>query len=186
MNTNKKTKVVVPCRISYAHIWEGQVDDYGKTKYSVALLIPKDDEKTITKINNAVQAAIEEGKSKLANAKGVVPKNIKLPLRDADAEGNDDPNYEGMMFFNASSTRKPQIVDRHVQPILDTEEVYSGCYCNVSINFYAFSVDGNKGIAAGLNNIQKVKDGDRLAGGSSAEDDFDSLDGDDDDESMFD
>ena len=86
-----------------------------------------------------------------------------------------------MMFFNASSTRKPQIVDRHVQPILDQEEVYSGCYCNVSINFFAFAKEGNKGIAAGLNNIQKIRDGERLAGGSTAEDDFEALDDDDDD-----
>ena len=91
-----------------------------------------------------------------------------------------------MMFINATSNRRPGIVDRHVQPILDREEVYSGCYCNVSVNFYAFSVDVNKGIAAGLNNIQKVKDGERLAGGSSAEDDFEILDDDDDDESIFD
>ena len=183
--SEKKTKVIVPCRLSYAHVWEGEFDDNGKIKYSAALLIPKKDEKTLTKIRNAVKAAIEEGKSKLANQKGVVPKNIKLPLRDADEEEIDDPNYEGMMFFNATSTRKTQIVDRRVQPILDTEEVYSGCYCNVSVNFYAFAVEGNKGIAAGLNNIQKVKDGERLSGGSSAEDDFEALDGDDDDD-MFD
>ncbi len=177
----KKTKVIIPCRISYAHVWEGEPDDNGKIKYSAAILIPKDDTKTIRKVENAVKAAIEEGKSKLANAKGIVPKNIKLPLRDADDEGVDDSAYEGMMFFNASSTRKPQIVDRHVQPILDQEEVYSGCYCNVSINFFAFAKEGNKGIAAGLNNIQKIRDGERLAGGSTAEDDFEALDDDDDD-----
>lgn len=182
----KKTRIVIPCRLSYAQVWEGKPDDKGKIKFSTVLLIPKDDEKTLAKINSAVKAAIEEGKSKLANSKGVVPKTIKLPLRDADEEDVDDVNYEGMMFFNATSTRKPQIVDRRVQPILDQEEVYSGCYCNVSVNFYAFSVDGNKGIAAGLNNIQKVKDGEHLAGGSSAEDDFEDLDDDGDDDDLFD
>lgn len=176
----KKTKVIIPCRISYAHIWEGEPDDNGRVKYSAAILIPKDDTKTITKVETAVKAAIEDGKSKLANAKGIVPKNIKLPLRDADDEGIDDPAYAGMMFFNASSTRKPQVVDRHVQPILDPDEVYSGCYCNVSINFYAFAREGNKGIAAGLNNIQKIRDGERLAGGSTADEDFTALDDDDD------
>lgn len=177
----KKTKVIIPCRISYAHIWEGEPDDNGRVKYSAAILIPKDDTKTITKVEAAVKAAIEDGKSKLANAKGIVPKNIKLPLRDADDEGIDDPAYAGMMFFNASSTRKPQVVDRHVQPILDPDEVYSGCYCNVSINFYAFAREGNKGIAAGLNNIQKIRDGERLAGGSTADEDFTVLDDDSDD-----
>ena len=181
----KKTKVIIPCRISYAHIWEGEPDDNGKIKYSAAILIPKDDTKTIAKVESAVKAAIEEGKSKLANTKGVVPRKIKLPLRDADEEDIDDPNYAGVMFFNASSTRKPQVVDRHVQPILDPEEVYSGCYCNVSVNFFAFAKEGNKGIAAGLNNIQKVRDGERLAGGSTAEEDFEVLD-DDSDDDIFD
>lgn len=181
----KKTKVIIPCRLSYANIWEGKPNDNGKIKYSTAILISKDDVKTLSKVNAAIKAAVDEGKSKLANAKGIVPKTIKLPLRDADEEGIADPNYEGMMFFNASSSRKPQIVDRHVRFILDQEEVYSGCYCKVSVNFYAFSTDGNKGIAAGLNNIQKIKDGERLAGGSTAQEDFTALD-DDDDESIFD
>lgn len=182
MTEKKATKVIIPCRLSYANIWEGRPNDKGVIKYSTALLIPKDDDKTLAKIDRAIRAAISDGKSKLANTKGVVPKTIKLPLRDADEEGIDDPNYAGMMFLNASGNRKPGIVDRHVEPILDPEEVYSGCYANVSVNFYAFSVDGNKGIAAGLNNIQKVRDGERLSGGSSAEEDFSSLDdGDDDD-----
>ena len=183
----RATQVIIPCRLSYAHVWEPQANPDGSAgKYNVCLLIPKKDEKTLARIDKAIKAAITEGKSKLANSKGLVPKNIKTPLRDADEEGIEDEAYEGMMFINATSNRRPGIVDRHVQPILDREEVYSGCYCNVSVNFYAFSVDVNKGIAAGLNNIQKVKDGERLAGGSSAEDDFEILDDDDDDESIFD
>lgn len=174
--TMKATKVIIPCRLSYAHVWEPGVNKDGTPgKYSTALLIPKTDTKTIAKIEKAIEAAKVEGKSKLANSKGIIPKNIKTPLRDADDEEIDDEAYEGMMFINASSKTRPGIVDRHVQRIIDQEEVYSGCYCNVSVNFYAFVAEGNKGIAAGLNNVQKVKDGDRLAGGSTAEEDFDEL-----------
>lgn len=181
----KATKVVIPCRLSYAHIWQpGTNPDGSEGKYSVCLLIDKKDEKTVTKVKKAIEAAKVEGKSKLANSKGVIPNNIKQPLRDADDEGIDDANYEGMYFINASSTQKPQVVDRHVEPILDPSEVYSGCYCNVSVNFYAFNVNTNKGIACGLNNIQKLKDGQRLAGGSSADEDFEVLD-DEDDDSIF-
>lgn len=176
------TKVIVPCRLIYAHVWEPVEDDFGNKKYNVSLIIPKSDKKTIARIERAVEAAKLEGKSKLENSKGKIPANIKLPLRDADEEDIDDEARAGCMFFNASSSRKPQIVDRKVQPILDEEEVYSGCYANVSVNFYAFSKEGNKGIAAGLGNIQKVKDGERLAGGSTAEDDFDAVDGEDEDE----
>ena len=178
------TFVRIPCRISYAKIWKPGINKDGTPgKYSVALIIPKDDTATIEKINKAVKAAVVAGKSKLANSQGVVPKNIKLPLRDADEEGRTDEAYAGMMFLNANSSRKPQIVDRRKDPITDEEEVYSGCYCNVSVNFYAFNADGtNKGIAAGLQNIQKVRDGERLSGGSTADDDFDVLDDDEDDD----
>ncbi|ASB66975.1 hypothetical protein S101413_03558 [Bacillus velezensis] len=78
--------------------------------------------------------------------------------------------------MNASSKTKPGIVDRNLNHIIDSEELYSGCYGRVSINFYAFNTAGNKGIACGLNNIQKLEDGDYLGGRSRAEDDFDALD----------
>lgn len=174
------TRVVIPCRLSYAYVWEGRPNDDGRIKYSTALLIDKTDTAVIARIKKAINAAIQEGKSKLANSKGVLPRDIKTPLRDADEEGYDDPNYEGMMFMNASSYRKPQIVDLHVDPILDPEEVYSGCYAKVSVNFYAFNVNTNKGIAAGLGNIQKLRDGERLSGGATAAEDFEELDDDDD------
>lgn len=88
---------------------------------------------------------------------------IKLPLRDGDIE-RDDEAYKGHYFINANSTTAPQIVDRAVKPILDRSEVYSGCYARVSLNFYAFNSNGNKGIACGLGNIQKIRDGESLGG----------------------
>lgn len=167
----RATEVRVPCRISYAHIIETDKNDM----YSCSLLIPKTDTKTITAINNAIEAAIKDGKSKLANKDGSINrKTLKLPLRDADEEGKTGEDYKGMMFFNAKSKRRPQVVNRHKEMIYNEEEIYSGCYCNVIVNFYAFATEGNKGIGAGLGNVQKVKDGERLGfGGTAAEDDFD-------------
>ena len=177
----KATEVRVPCRISYAHVIDTDKND----NYSCSLLIPKSDTKTIAAVKKAIEAAIVDGKSKLANKDGGINrKMLKLPLRDADEEGKTG-DYANMMFFNAKSKRRPQIVDRHKEMIYDSDSIYSGCYCNVMINFYPFAMEGNKGIAAGLGNIQKIKDGDRLGfGGSSAKDDFDSFD-DDDDEDIF-
>ena len=131
----------------------------------------------MTEINKAVEAAIVDGKSKLANKDGAINrKTLKLPLRDADEEGHTSPDYQGQMFFNAKSKRRPQVVDRHKEQIYDAEEIYSGCYCNVMVNFYAFAVEGNKGIAASLGNVQKVKNGDRLGyGGTTAAADFDNF-----------
>ena len=173
-------------RLSYANIWDPKPmkdDPDGKKRYSASLLISKDDTKTLKAIQKAVEEAKIEGKSKLANKNGVIPKNIKLPLRDGDDDRSDDEAYEGCYFINANATadHPPKIVDRSVEPILDRAEVYSGCYANVSVDFYAFSVNGNSGIACGLGNIQKVRDGERLTGERSAEDDFEALDDNEDD-----
>lgn len=142
-----------------------------------SVLHPKDDKETVKAINNAVDAAIEEGIAKFGGKK---PNKaaIKLPLRDGDTEREDEA-YAGHWFINANSKTAPQIVDKAVKPILDRDEVYSGCYARVSLNFYAFNSNGNKGIACGLGNIQKIRDGESLGGRSSATDDF-SIEEDDD------
>ena len=170
-NQNEATKVVTGVvRLSYANVWEPVSIKGGTPKFSVSLIIPKDDEKTLAAINAAIDAAIQDGVSKFG---GKIPNRaaLKLPLRDGDIE-RDDEAYKGSYFVNANSTTAPQIVDRAVQPILDRGEVYSGCYARVSINFYAFNTNGNRGVACGLGNIQKVKDGDPLSGKSSAVVDF--------------
>ncbi len=172
------TKVVTgKVRLSYAHVWEPVSINDSKPKYSVSLVIPKSDKETIKAINAAVDAAIEEGIAKFGGKK---PNKaaLKLPLRDGDTE-RDDEVYKNCFFVNANSTTAPQIVDRSVQPILDREEVYSGCYARVSINFYAYNTNGNKGIACGLGNIQKIADGEALGGRTTAKDDFSSLEDED-------
>jgi len=171
MATKNSTKVVTGVvRLSYAHVWEPASINGGTPKYQVSLIIDKRDTKTISDINAAIDAAIKEGAAKFG---GKIPNKaaLKLPLRDGDVE-RDDEAYKGAYFVNANSNSAPQIVDRSVQPILDRNEVYSGCYARVSINFYAFNSNGNRGIACGLGNIQKVRDGEPLGGKSSAADDF--------------
>lgn len=173
------TKMVIPCRISFANIWEPKAINGGDEKYSVSCLIPKSDKKTIARIQKAVEAAKEDGKTRKWGGK--IPPNLKLPLRDGDIDRPDDENYEDCFFLNASSKDAPQVVDRKVNPILDPMMVYSGCYYNVSVNFYAFNANGNRGVAAGLGNIQFVRDGERLSGKASADADFDALEDDDED-----
>ena len=119
------------------------------------------------KIEAAIEAAIEIGKDKVGNKK-----NLKTPLRDGDDERSDDSAYEGCYFLNANSSKKPGIVDANLDPILNRDEFYSGCYGRASVNFYAFNVSGNKGIACGLNNLQKTEEGEMLSGGSTPESDF--------------
>ena len=178
------TKVVIPCRLSFANIWEPKSINGGEEKYSVSCLIPKSEKALIARIEKAVGAAREDGKSRRWGGK--IPPNLKLPLRDGDIDRPDDENYAGHMFFNATSKDAPQIVDRKVQPILDPMECGSGDYCNVSVNFYGFAASGNKGVAAGLGNIQKVRDGERLSGRANAASDFDEIEGEDDGEALGD
>lgn len=167
------TKVVTgKVRFCYVNVFEPTALNDGDTpKYNICILIPKSDTKTLTAVNNAIEAAKAAGKSKLADKNGRIPSTIKMPLRDGDEERGDDPAFEGMYFINANTMRKPTIVDKDLNPIMSQEEFYSGCYGRASINFYAFNVQ-SKGIAAGLNNLQKLEDGEMLAGGTTAEEDF--------------
>lgn len=176
--TGKKT------RWSYCNVWTPKSINGSNPKYSVSLIIPKSDTKTIKKIKAAIKEAYEEGLSKLKGNSKYTPEleDIKIPLRDGDRERKGDPAYANSYFLNANSTDAPGIVDADRQDILDHNEIYSGCYGRASVNFYAFNSNGNKGIACGLNNLQKISDGEPLGGRTRAEDDFADLDEDDDED----
>lgn len=182
-NYKNPTKVITgpKTRWSYANVWDPKSINGGTPKYSVSLIIPKSDVATVKKIEAAIQAAYEEGESKLKGNSKSVPslKVLKTPLRDGDLERPDDVAYADSYFINANSASAPGIVDADRQPILERSEVYSGVYGRASINFYAFNSNGNKGIACGLNNLQKIADGEPLGGKSRAEDDFAEDDDDD-------
>jgi hypothetical protein len=192
-----ETQVITgPVRFSYAHVHEAHAVEEGQAKkYSVSILIPKSDTVTVSKIQAAIKSALEAGKAKFG---GKIPVNYKNPLRDGDTEREDDDNYAGHFFVNANSSKKPGIVDATgVKEIMSeevyqakirsksevevtkideersSEEFYSGCFGKASVNFYAFNVSGNKGIACGLNNLQKLEDGENLGGaGTTAAQDF--------------
>ena len=176
MKNQNKTKVVVPCRVSFLHCWEPDSVNGGDPKYSVSAIISKDDIKTINEINAAIEQVKKDSMSKWG---GKIPANLKLPLRDGDIDRPDDEAYAHSYFFNANSRQAPQVVDSKVQPILDQSEVYSGCYGKISVTFYGYNSNGNRGIAAGLGNIQKLKDGESLGGRTSAADDFQTEDDED-------
>lgn len=173
---NNPTKVITGAntRWSYANVWQPKSINGGTPKYSVSLIIPKSDTDTVNKVKAAIQAAYDEGAAKLKGSGKSIPSLsvIKTPMRDGDLERPDDETYKNAYFINANSSTAPGVVDADRQPIIDTSEVYSGVYGRASINFYAFNSNGNKGIACGLNNLQKIRDGEPLGGKSRAEDDF--------------
>lgn len=178
----KENKVIFgPCRLSYTHVFNryNPDGDQADGKYMTNVLIPKDEKETIEAINKAIAEAKKQ--AIVSKWGGKEPKKLDMPLRDGDEK--DDENYEGHLFVNAKSNTRPGIVDRKKVPIVDEEEVYSGVWAVVSVTFFGYDKNGNKGVACGLNNIMKFKDDEHFGGRVSAESDFGDVDlGDDDDD----
>ena len=178
-NTSLTTKVTVgEVRLSYCHLFKPEaIADGGEPKYSVSVIIPKSNTKLIAQIKQAVSAALQMGVA--SKFGGKMPTNWKNPLRDGDLEKSEDDSYAGCYFISASSKTKPGVVKRMkvngqntLVEVTNEEDIYSGCYGFVSINFFPFSNAGNKGVGAGLNNVLKTREGEYLGGRSSAQTDF--------------
>jgi hypothetical protein len=164
-----KTKFVTgKVRFSFVHVFEPAETLNGSLKYSASILIPKSDKDTVARFNKAFE---ETKQATAAFFGGSIPKVLKGGLRDGDTE-KDDPIYAGHYFFNANSNEKPGVVDQDVNPIIDKDEFYSGCYGRASITMYPYDASGSKGIAFGLNNVQKLEDGEKFGGATSAAADF--------------
>lgn len=168
-------------RVSYPHVFVRPVDDKGKEgSYGVVLLIPKSDTKTVAALRAAFEEAYQNSKGKLGPIKLKMPEGIKVPLKDGDKpkdDGSDpDPAYLGHWVLSANSAeKKPGLVGPNPNiNITSPDEFYAGCFARISVNCYAYNIENkNKGIAAGLNNIQKIRDGERLDGRKAAKDEFD-------------
>jgi hypothetical protein len=175
--TDKKSNtrlVTGKVRLSYVHLFEAYTSDpeEQEPKFSVTILIPKKDKTTLANIEAAIEVAKEEGKK--SKWDGKIPTNFKSTLHDGDEEADleRNPEYAGHMYMAMSSKQRPGVVDEDLNPILDSTQVYSGCYGRVSINAFPFSAKGNKGVSFGLNNVQFLEDGEPLGGRTRAEDDF--------------
>lgn len=178
MSTNPAKVVIGPVRFSYCYLNEPRPGDEGKKpKYETSVIVSKDDKKSIKAIEAAIEAAKNRGKAELW--KGKIPTAYKQSWYDGDDKDDSDPAYRNAMYLTARAVRRPQVVDRNKNEILDKDQIYSGMYGYVSLEFYPYDNEG-KGVSAGLLNIMKTKDGDRLAGGSTAEEDFADLELEDD------
>ena len=175
MATSATSVVTGLVRLSYLNVFsprkiEGQE---GEGKYTACILIPKSDKTTLNAIKSACDAA---RMSSAALFGGKVPERLKLPLHDGDGEmpngGEYGPECKGMYVLNASARQQPGLGDRRCNRIIDQTQLYSGCWARVDLNFFAYKAQGNQGIGAGLNNIQKVKDDEPLGGRKRAEDVF--------------
>jgi len=165
-STRCKTPVF---RSSYAFVHEPRETLSGDMKYSISMIFQKSDAAGLKLIAEAICNAAAK---KFGADPKKWPKAGKNPFRDGDVEREDNPEYKGSIFINASSKNKPGIVDRQMQPIMDADEFYSGCMARSSISFYGYDVPGNKGVGTGLSNLLFWEDGERLDGAVAATSDF--------------
>lgn len=135
----------------------------GTPKYGITMLFAKDAD--LSKLKAAAQAAAKE---KWGDK---IPKNLRSPFRD-QGEKELEGYVEGAVFINATSLQKPGLVDRNREDIIDETEFYAGCYARATVSAFAYDKKGNRGVAFGLNNVQKLRDGESLSGRTRAQDDF--------------
>ena len=171
-----KRVVTGQVRLSYVHLIAPRParQPGEEAKYSVTLLIPKTDIATKQRIDTAIQTAIQEGVT--AKWNGTRPAQPAVPIYDGDGVRPSGEAFSeecrGHWVLTASSTQRPEIVDLNLNPVVQATEIYSGMYARVSVRFFAYAASGKKGIGCGLGNVQKVADGEPLAGRQSAESDF--------------
>lgn len=168
------TLVTGEVRFSYINIFEPKQSKFGgDPKYSMVILIPKTDIATKQAIDKAIQETINENAQKTFGGSTV---GLHLPVHDGDGvmpdKGTPYPDEcKGHWVLNCSSKMKPEVVDENLQPVMSQSQVYSGCYGRVSLRFFAYN-QGKRGVSAGLGNVQKLRDGDPLSGGTTAAQDF--------------
>jgi len=180
MSDNTARKVTTPVfRGSFVNLFEAKPGPDGKNpKFGLTMLFDAEAQKTPqfkAMQALAVAAAREKFGDKIkADGKGWFH-GLRGPIRDG-AEKSDLEGYEGCVFAAATTKQQPGVVDAKVQRIIDPAAAYSGAYYRATVTAYAYEQAGNKGVAFGLQNVQKVREGERMAGRVEAEKDFEEVD----------
>lgn len=169
-------KVITPvCIGSYVRLLEPAKSLNDEMKYSVSMIFPEDAD--LSTMKKAAATALIE---RWGPDKSKHPKQLRSPFRDGNEK--DDPIYQGKIFVNVSSVDPPEIVQKvgnQAVPLTSPQEVYSGMYMRASLSAFAYDKKGNRGVSFGLNNVMKVRDGERLDGRTNADTDFKDFEGDD-------
>lgn len=151
---------------SYVSVFEPRPKMSGDgMEYSMMVVVPKDHPQ-LEELKGSVIKVAKEAFPKMK------PAQLKLGLRDADAEGKDNENMQNTMFINARSDRAPQVISRSKKIITDPDQFYSGCLVNVALSIFSYDVNGSRGVSARLNAIQVMEQGARWDGRVSAIDIF--------------
>ena len=179
MYNNNPTRVLTgEVRLSYANLVTPKAslsDPNGTAKYSVTLLIPKTDKATKENIEASIEAAAKEAQGKIWN--GARPPVMPTPIHDGDGVRENGTKYgdecKGCWVITASSKNPPQVVHQSdINTQLLPQDIYSGMYARVTINFFGYNRAGRRGIGCGLGNVMKTREGEPLSGSFSAATDF--------------
>lgn len=138
-------------------------------KYGVTMLFPKGTD--LSAMKKAAEAACLVAWGPDTSK---WPKNFRKPFRDQGEK--EFEGYEaGAVFVTATSSKRPGLVDAQVNEILEEKDFYPGCYARATVNAFVYDKAGNKGVSFGLNNIQKLADGEPLGGRTRPCDDFEAV-----------
>lgn len=152
-------------RVSFPFVFQPQpaMEEGKPPRYSVVMLFKPGE--NLSALKRAAAAAVKE---KWGDKP---PKGMRNPFRDQgekDFEGYED----GAIFVTATSRDRPGLVDGELNDIIDSSEFYAGCYARATIRAFTYDRAGNKGVSFGLQNIQKLRDGESLTSRVKARDDF--------------
>ena len=179
MYNNNPTRVLTgEVRLSYVNLVAPRAnnnDPTGTPRYSVTLLIPKTDVAVKQNIDASIEAAAADAQTSKWN--GVRPPMMPIPIHDGDGVRENGtpygPECKGCWVITASSQNKPQVVHQSdINTELAPQDIYSGMYARVTINFFGYNRGGKRGIGCGLGNVMKTREGEPLAGGATAAADF--------------
>lgn len=166
----KINKLTTPeFRASFPTLFKAQSFNEGKEKFSVVMVFPKSTD--LSPLKAAARAAAQ------ARWPNGLPANLRSPFREGSEKGDLEGFGPDTVFITSSTIRKPGVVDRQLNHIIDPDAFYAGCYARATVSAFAYDQAGNKGISFGLHNVQFLRDGEPLAGGTKAEDDFEAVEG---------
>ena len=164
-------------RLSYTFLLEtnpkAKTKD-GKLKYTTSLLLPPDCDLTLLK-NAAIECAKEEFGEKLIDKKTGLPLALKTPFLKGEEKVG--PDFKGWTLLRLSAMTRPGIVDARGVSVTEPQDVYSGRWAFISMNPFAYDVDGNKGVSFGMANVQVLDHDDPLAGRPRPESEFVAVEG---------
>lgn len=187
-------------RASYVHVFKPRAIKPGdKAKFSLTACYDQDavdgdasstpagsiSVKEMKKI--ALDAAFEKFGNTDEVKKRIKSGKIRMPFITPEEDEVGTTYPEGtvlvMRYGTPDDSTKPGVVDRYAgkdgraATIEDPADFYSGCYARASVGVYAYDRPDSKGVTFMLNNVQKLGDGEPLAGGPrSATSDFAALD----------